>query len=482
MTTAARRLTAAPLSVLVPLCALAGMCLALWPVASAAAIFVGVSLTILATTAYPLMAAFFLFLVFQDPLQVLAGGETGWGLVVKRTDEPLVILLGLGYLVMNRSVQASLGYRKLGLMIGLCFSGLLLSSIPVKDWFPASVDLALFSKPFFLFMIGLGLSLKPEGLHRRLDVVLWVMLACIAFGLIFLAMPRWQDAYVGDIRPPDERLGFLSAQGFFLGPGTYSWFAAATFAIAYAAYLAYKRMFYLTAALTSAAFVALSWRRKSIIAVMAMILVSLLVRGTRGSRARSFAVLALSAALIVTVFAPYVGALWASTMREYGNADPYSSARGALYYTSVLIVRDHFPFGAGLASFASHASKLYYSSVYTEYGLSTIYGLSPVNSDYITDTFWPMVLGEGGLFCLAGYVAFFGMLVGATWTAARRAGNDPLHAFIATAALLLLVGSLLESIASHIYGSSLQAALVLVPAGIAWRAERDRAAASAPGP
>ncbi|HZN54022.1 MAG TPA: hypothetical protein VFB67_01755 [Candidatus Polarisedimenticolaceae bacterium] len=481
MTSDARRLATVPVGWLVPVCGLAGMCLAMWPAPTAAAILVVASLTILATTSYPVMAAFFLFLVFQDPLQVLAGGESTWGLLVKRTDEPLVILLGLVCLAINRSALASLGYRKLGLFIALCFAGLLLSSIPPKEWFPAGVDLALFSKPFLLFAIGLSLSVQREGLQRRLDVILWVMLACIAFGVVFLVMPRWQDAYVGDIRAPDERLGFLSAQGFFLGPGTYSWFAAATFAIAYAAYLAYKRMFHLCAALASAAFVALSWRRKSIIAVMAMILVSLLVRGTRGSRARSLAVLGLSLALVVTVFAPYVGALWTSTMREYGSADPYASARGALYYTSVLIARDHFPLGAGLASFGSHASKLYYSSVYTEYGLSTIYGLSPMDSEYITDTFWPMVLGEGGVFCLAGYLAFFGTLVAATWSAARRVGNDPRSAFVATAALLLLVGSLLESIASHIYGSSLQAALVLIPAGLAWRAERDRAASGTGG-
>jgi hypothetical protein len=210
---------------------------------------------------------------------------------------------------------------------------------------------------------------------------------------------------------------------------------------------------------------------------MAMILVSLLVRGTKGSRLRSFAVLVVAIMLATTVLVPYAGGLWQETVREYGTADPYGNARWALHYTSVLIARDYFPFGSGLASFASHASKLFYSDTYRAYGLSNMYGLSERFSEYITDTFWPMVLGEGGVFCLAGYATFFWLLLAAMWRAARRSGEDPASTFLYTATLFLLVGSLLESTASHIYGSSLQAALVLIPAGMAWRIESERAAA-----
>jgi hypothetical protein len=190
---------------------------------------------------------------------------------------------------------------------------------------------------------------------------------------------------------------------------------------------------------------------------------------------RSFAVLLVSIALIMTSLVPYASGLWQQTVQEYGTADPYGNARWALHYTSVLIARDRFPFGAGLATFGSHASKLFYSETYGQYGLSNMFGLSERYSEYITDTFWPMVLGEGGVFCLAGYATFFVLLITAMWRAARRSADDPSSIFLATTTLLLLVGSLLESTASHTYGSSLQAALVLVPAGMAWRAESDRA-------
>jgi hypothetical protein len=445
----------------------------MWPMPTALALLLALVVMALGTTARPIVAMLLLFLTFQDPLQVLAGGMSTMGLAVKRADEVLILVLGLACLVFSRAAVASICQRHLLVPIGICYAGLVFSSIPPSDLTAAAVDLALFSKPFLLLVIGMSISIDPASLKKRLDPSLWVMLGCLLFGLVFLAMPQWQDAYAGDLRPFDERLGFLSAQGFFLGPGTYSWFGAATFAIAYAGYVVYKRSFYLVASILSASMVVLSWRRKSMIAIIAMILLSLLVRGGKASRARSFAILGLTVLCAATLLAPYVGALWTLTIGEYGSSNPYSTARAALYYTSVLIARDYFPLGTGLASFASHASKLYYSDVYREYGLSMMYGLSSKDSEYITDTFWPMVLGEGGVICLLGYVFFFKALVSASWRIARRGTNDALTTFLAMTSLLLLVGSLLESTASHIYGSSLQSALVLIPAGILWRADHD---------
>src|SRR6185436_21024610 len=115
--------------------------------------------------------------------------------------------------------------------------------------------------------------------------------------------------------------------------------------------------------------------------------------------------------------------LWSITMTEYGGDNPYENARSALYHTSILIARDHFPLGTGLATFGSHASKLFYSRVYSDYGISEVYGLSPRDSNFITDTFWPMVAGEGGVICLLAYAGFFWLLLAASWRAARRSAE-----------------------------------------------------------
>lgn len=456
-------------------CLACGMGLALWPLATSVALVSVVTLSLFVTGERGILKAFLLFLLIQDVLQVVAGGDTSLGLIIKRSDEPMVLVFGTLCILFSTAVQRSFRSRGLLLSLAACYAGLVLSSLPPHAGLtPSLLDLALFSKPFFLFAIGMSIVPTDSEIERSLRPLLCVMLAVIGFGIVFLVAPHLQDAYIGAVRAPDERLGLLSAQGFFIGPGTYSWFAAATFALAYAAYLAYSRTFYLGASVFAAGFTILSWRRKSILAVLTILLVSLIARTSRATRVRALGVAVLSVAIAATLLAPYVAGLWRITETEYGGDNPNRNARSALYHTSVLIARDHFPLGAGLASFGSHASKLYYSEVYSHYGISEVYGLSPRDANFITDTFWPMVLGEGGVVSLVAYASLFWLLLTASWRAARRKDQTPTGSLVALTALFVLVGSLVESTASHIYGSALQAVLAMVPAGILWERERRR--------
>jgi hypothetical protein len=416
----------------------------------------------------PLLIAFLLLIVFQDPLEVIAGGEdTFIGLLVKRSDEAIILVLGTWCLLFSRRVHALLRDLPVATCVVGCYATLLLSTaICPTGWIPAGVDLMLFSKPFLIFLIGVSAAPSDRDIAAIRDPLLIGMVAIVVFGIVFLVAPQLQDAYVGELQNPDERMGFLSAQGFFLNPGTYSWFSAATFGVCYGAYLVYHRTRFLLASIVTGSFVVLSWRRKSILAVLAMILVSMLLRSRRGTRVRGLTMLLLIAIIGITLLAPYAVGLWRTTVLEYGGPDPLAAARTALYYTSVLIARDHFPLGTGLASFGSHASKLYYSDTYQDYGLSNVWGLSPTASNFITDTYWPMVLGEGGVICLASYLGFLYLLVRTAWKTARVPATTPERALLVISALLLLVGSVVESTASHAYGSSMNATLGLMPVGM----------------
>jgi hypothetical protein len=327
----------------------------------------------------------------------------------------------------------------------------------------------LFSKPFLLFAIGISLVLDPKEIVQGLRPTLLLMLGVILFALVFIAFPALQDSYIGDVRGPDIRLGLVSAQGFFDGPGPYSWFCAATFAVAYAAFLAFGEKFYLYAAGISGFFTFAAWRRKSILGIVAMLALAAFINGrlTSRNRLRAVIVVSLVALLAVTFLAPYLAGLWDVTVQEYAT-DPHRVARFALHEAAVSIAIDHFPFGTGLASFGSHASRVYYSDVYYRYGLSQIWGLSPDFPEFITDTFWPMIIGEGGVTGFVGYLCFFGILATGFWRAARRVDISREQRFLVLAAFFLLVGSIAESTSSHIYNSTMQSALVMVPIGICW--------------
>ena len=100
--------------------------------------------------------------------------------------------------------------------------------------------------------------------------------------------------------------------------------------------------------------------------------------------------------MIVVLFAIIILASWNKISFYFitGNSDTFdpdvfeSYARPVLYITGGLIILDYFPFGSGLASFATYASSINYSDIYYEYGINNVWGLSPSFPDFICDAFY----------------------------------------------------------------------------------------------
>lgn len=84
-----------------------------------------------------------------------------------------------------------------------------------------------------------------------------------------------------------------------------------------------------------------------------------------------------------------------------------ASARYLLYSTSFQIALSTFPFGAGFATFASNMSGVFYSPLYYQYGLSTVWGLSPSYYAFTSDAFWPALFGQFGFI---GFLLFVGLI------------------------------------------------------------------------
>lgn len=93
-----------------------------------------------------------------------------------------------------------------------------------------------------------------------------------------------------------------------------------------------------------------------------------------------------------------------------GNFDPdmlEQVARPMLFAGSLLIFADHLILGSGLASFATFSSStaINYSSLYHEYGISMVWGLSPEKDTFIADTFYPE-LAQFGLLGVFFFLTF----------------------------------------------------------------------------
>lgn len=78
-------------------------------------------------------------------------------------------------------------------------------------------------------------------------------------------------------------------------------------------------------------------------------------------------------------------------------------ARMALYYFSMDIFVDYFPFGSGFATYATVSSANYYSPLYNKYGMDTLFGLTESNPKFMADTYYPALAQFG----IVGVILFF---------------------------------------------------------------------------
>ena len=139
--------------------------------------------------------------------------------------------------------------------------------------------------------------------------------------------------------------------------------------------------------------IALSLRSKGI-AFIAAAIVLILVMGRR-QRLRVWQIIV---AAIVTI------AVGWSQFLDYFGTEGY--ARNELLRNSLRIAKEYYPLGTGFATFGSAitATQEYYSELYYKYGLSAIWGLEPGHAIFVSDTFWPTVLGQFGWLGLFFYI------------------------------------------------------------------------------
>ena len=95
----------------------------------------------------------------------------------------------------------------------------------------------------------------------------------------------------------------------------------------------------------------------------------------------------------------------------YFNNIRDETARSVLLRTSFKIAEDFQPFGTGFGTFASAMSAEPYSRVYYMYHIQNVWGLSKNYPIFISDSFWPMILGQSGYLGLLIYILILGMLV-----------------------------------------------------------------------
>lgn len=80
----------------------------------------------------------------------------------------------------------------------------------------------------------------------------------------------------------------------------------------------------------------------------------------------------------------------------YFNPENNTTARFLLQQGSTHLAQAYNPIGVGFGEFASEGAKNYYSQWYYFLNLDKVWGLTPDDPAFATDTWWPAILGETG--------------------------------------------------------------------------------------
>lgn len=107
---------------------------------------------------------------------------------------------------------------------------------------------------------------------------------------------------------------------------------------------------------------------------------------------------------IILLIIPLSIISWQQIYGYFLSDDSLNTARGALLNRAFAIAKDHFPLGTGFGTYASAPSGSYYSPVYYLYNLNNIWGLGVENPMFVSDSFWPMILGQTGWLGLLVYL------------------------------------------------------------------------------
>ena len=406
------------------------------------------------------------------------------GVDVRYGDEIGVVVLVVTALTVHRHrlVFPRPGWREAGLatffVAGIVSS--FVQSVPLAVWL---FGLVLLAKAFVFFYLVISMPVSVDEVRRTSTAGLGVALVIIGIGAVEFVAPDFATRFLG-VFPYDETRGSIQiVNSWFTEPGLYGWLAAFVSLFLLGRFLVMRRAWTLVLALAVGGGAVLSGRRTPVIGLVVGLGVGALHQAFgRHMSWRAWAAIGAGVLLLTVVSIPAIGGFYARTITDYlgkpaaimevFDENPRSrriamlQPRVALYAGSVAIAVDKIPLGVGIGRFGSHMSREEYSPVYKEYRLHRVFGLRERRPIAVTDTFWPMVLGEAGAIGFLGAIGFFSLVARDLWRAARPTGSPEATAF-ALGALMMFAEALFRSAAAPVFVAPPIAFWVFGAAGLA---------------
>lgn len=427
------------------------------------------------------LLALVIFVLGYDTLALYVGDA------VKRTDElaiPTVAVIALlRYRPWHGWRWSLLRDAGITLFVAAGIAASVLNAVPITIWAPA---LVLVMKPVVLFYVAMWMPIDRAAFVAAARAVFVIAVLVAVLGLIEAVDPAAFQRALGLPEIVRPRGILPSTKSIFAHPAIFAWFMSFMMLYSFIGYVHLRARWLLVAGFLFGVSIFLTARRRAIAAGIGTIGLAFAWTVRRPRRlpaeVRRWTPVFGATALMVVAFMPGLLGLYDRTVDRYlPGATPTPStevgepaiddedgrtapARVALYVGSLEIARDHFPLGVGMGRYGSWMSRVEYSPVYHEYGLSRVPGLRESNSGFATDTFWPMALGEFGVLGVIGYAAFLAGVGLPLWRLGRRVGDAQSAVFV-VGALAVLTAAIVESIATPMFTSPPRSYLLFATLG-----------------
>lgn len=147
----------------------------------------------------------------------------------------------------------------------------------------------------------------------------------------------------------------------------------------------------------------MTYQRMEIFATLMILSLIHLDTNTTISKGVKAAVFLCITVFFIVLISPVI--LFAISEYSLTNIGDSEAARVVFYVKSVSIMINEFPLGSGLGTYGGKAAQIFGADFYENMGFGQFWWYG--EGIFLTDTFWPHILGESGVFGLLSLFLFF---------------------------------------------------------------------------
>ena len=360
-------------------------------------------------------------LVFQDLLQQYIS-------VMQYFDEILAIIL-IPIMIFNCIKNKTLKISKYNLYIVVCLIiitiiGLLGNVIyKYQSYIAIFTDVLLIWKFFLVYFLFEKIN-KTKQLDNNKKIILKHIKIITIILFVFTIMN-----YVLKIFPSEYRYGIMTNQLFY----SHTTYLASSSIFLLVLYIRFSKKINSLYSYILLFIIISTIRTKAIVFVIIFLLLGNYLNISNKK-------IKINKIILFAIIAFFIG----FQQIEFYFFEETDSARNVLLRTSIEIANDYFPIGTGFGTYGSYVSGQEYSPVYNIYKINNIWGIQRSNPSFISDSFWPMLLGQFGYIGMGVYILII-IIIFIKIQHGYKIENKAIYISKITALVYLLISSTSES-------------------------------------